>query len=184
MSRISRTFMFGRTAVVLVLVAMTACGSDGDAATDQMTASTDTGTETTSESTVTTVAAEPTVATADETTVAPATTTVPVTTDAPATTTPATTTAAATSPPPPPPTAPPCRDVGLWDTAQLGDCGSGVVFIQERLSVLGFAVSADGVFGPGTEAAVSAFQASRGLAADGIVGPNTWAALVEGGIGD
>jgi peptidoglycan hydrolase-like protein with peptidoglycan-binding domain len=59
-----------------------------------------------------------------------------------------------------------------------------VVFIQERLTVLGFPVDADGQFGPLTESAVMDFQTSRGLAADGIVGPNTWAALVEGGIGD
>jgi peptidoglycan hydrolase-like protein with peptidoglycan-binding domain/DNA invertase Pin-like site-specific DNA recombinase len=35
----------------------------------------------------------------------------------------------------------------------------------------------DGVFGPRTEAAVTAFQSKAGLAADGVVGPNTWRAL-------
>ncbi len=59
-----------------------------------------------------------------------------------------------------------------------------MVFIQERLTVLGFSATADGLFGPGTEAAVKDFQTSRGLVADGLVGPATWAALVAGGIGD
>ena len=35
----------------------------------------------------------------------------------------------------------------------------------------------DGVFGPRTEAAVTAFQSKAGLAADGVVGQNTWRAL-------
>lgn len=38
-----------------------------------------------------------------------------------------------------------------------------------------------GVFGPGTRAAVEAFQHLRGLRVDGGFGPQTWAALVEAG---
>jgi len=38
-------------------------------------------------------------------------------------------------------------------------------------------VSADGKFGPRTEAAVRTFQRNHGLVADGTVGPNTWRAL-------
>jgi peptidoglycan hydrolase-like protein with peptidoglycan-binding domain len=36
----------------------------------------------------------------------------------------------------------------------------------------------DGVYGPNTEAAVSAFQKQNSLTADGIVGPKTWAKLI------
>jgi peptidoglycan hydrolase-like protein with peptidoglycan-binding domain len=34
------------------------------------------------------------------------------------------------------------------------------------------------MFGPGTEAAVKAFQASKGMTADGIMNPQTWSVLI------
>jgi len=61
---------------------------------------------------------------------------------------------------------------------QLNSSGPDVVALQQALQAAGFSPGAiDGSFGPGTEAAVLAFQHSEGLAADGIVGPNTATAL-------
>jgi hypothetical protein len=59
----------------------------------------------------------------------------------------------------------------------LGDRGPEVTALQRRLSAAGIAVSVDGQFGPGTRAAVIAFQSSHGLTADGTAGPLTRAAL-------
>ena len=57
-------------------------------------------------------------------------------------------------------------------TLRLGSRGSDVVDLQRLLGI-----AADGIFGPGTRAAVVAFQARNLLAADGVVGGQTWAAL-------
>jgi len=59
-----------------------------------------------------------------------------------------------------------------------GSSGPDVLTLQSTLKQLGFDPNGvDGKFGPGTEAAVIAFQKSKGLTPDGIVGPNTMAAL-------
>lgn len=64
-------------------------------------------------------------------------------------------------------------------TIKLGDTGTTVKLLQERLNTRGFGpLSLDGDFGPKTDAAVDTFQASEGLAVDGIVGPNTWDRLM------
>lgn len=55
---------------------------------------------------------------------------------------------------------------------KLGSKGNAVAEIQRQLGV-----SADGIFGPQTQAAVTGFQASNGLDVDGIVGPATWTTL-------
>ena len=58
-----------------------------------------------------------------------------------------------------------------------GADGSAVRRLQKALTDAGHACAVDGAFGSGTERAVKAFQAARGLTADGIVGAATWAAL-------
>jgi N-acetylmuramoyl-L-alanine amidase len=66
----------------------------------------------------------------------------------------------------------------------VGHHGAAVADLQRRLIELGHHVppdERDGRFGPGTEAAVRAFQAQRRVRVDGICGPETWSALVESG---
>lgn len=58
--------------------------------------------------------------------------------------------------------------------------GHAVVELQQRLTAHGHALTPDGIFGPRTQAAVTAFQTQHGLPADGIVGPRTWNALLAG----
>ena len=60
----------------------------------------------------------------------------------------------------------------------LGDRGSAVRSIQQRLKLAGFYNGAvDGVFSPATETALREFQQAKRLTVDGIVGPRTLAAL-------
>lgn len=67
---------------------------------------------------------------------------------------------------------------------QVGSSGRYVVLLQKALVHLGASISIDGAFGPGTQAAVMAFQKAAGLPVDGVVGPATEQALysaVQGG---
>jgi peptidoglycan hydrolase-like protein with peptidoglycan-binding domain/GH24 family phage-related lysozyme (muramidase) len=57
--------------------------------------------------------------------------------------------------------------------------GADVEAVQQQLASLGIAVTADGVFGPGTERAIRAFQQIAGLTADGRVGPQTLSKLLD-----
>jgi putative chitinase len=64
------------------------------------------------------------------------------------------------------------------DTLKEGCRGPDVTDLQTRLQARGFPPgTVDGDFGPGTEAAIIAFQKSEGLVADGVVGPRTAQAL-------
>lgn len=64
---------------------------------------------------------------------------------------------------------------------QQGSSGPDVTALQTRLKDLGFDPNGiDGNFGPGTKAALIAFQQSKGLTADGMAGPQTMAALQLG----
>ena len=62
--------------------------------------------------------------------------------------------------------------------AGSGDPPESVALIQEALAALGFAVAIDGIFGPETGRAVTAYKTQKGLIPnDPVVGPSTMAAL-------
>jgi len=66
----------------------------------------------------------------------------------------------------------------MMPTLKQGSSGPDVQDLQQKLKALGFDPNGtDGNFGPGTKAAVIAFQQSKGLQADGNAGPATIAAL-------
>jgi putative chitinase len=56
-------------------------------------------------------------------------------------------------------------DIGIL---KRGSRGEGVAMLQRKLGI-----TADGVFGPGTERALRSWQRSNGLVVDGIAGPST-----------
>ena len=63
--------------------------------------------------------------------------------------------------------------VGALPVLKRGHRGLHVEYLQHALNVGGAGLTVDGVFGPGTDAAVVAFQRRAGVAADGVVGPVT-----------
>lgn len=63
-------------------------------------------------------------------------------------------------------------------TLKSGSTGDDVSKLQKYLNdTQNSGLAVDGKFGPATEAAVKAFQTSKGLTSDGIVGPNTLASI-------
>lgn len=69
-------------------------------------------------------------------------------------------------------------------TLRNGSRGVYVRYLQEKLLSKLYPVGEiDGIFGGGTQNAVTEFQTENGLVADGIVGPLTWAALTPVGGG-
>lgn len=85
-----------------------------------------------------------------------------------------------------PPTSPvvPSGATGLstsQPTLRLKARGEAVRALQQALAGAGLllASAVDGIFGPGTLAAVRKFQQSKGLEVDGIVGAATWEALLS-----
>lgn len=83
--------------------------------------------------------------------------------------------AAAQEPPPstpPPPDAPP--PASPWPLELRSRSSTNVRPLQLLLVGVGQDVAVDGVFGPETEAAVRAVQATAGVTVDGIVGGQTW----------
>ncbi|MEO3756202.1 phosphodiester glycosidase family protein [Streptomyces sp. B6B3] len=64
-----------------------------------------------------------------------------------------------------------------WPEVRNGEESVEVLTVQHLLRNQGATITADGVFGPNTLAAVTDFQAESGLAADGLVDTDTWLAL-------
>lgn len=65
-----------------------------------------------------------------------------------------------------------------WPLARKGDLLWKARTVQYLLQAHGYAVAADGDFGPGTAAAVKKFQSAHGLLPDGKVGDDTWPLLI------
>ena len=82
----------------------------------------------------------------------------------------------------PPPPLPALLPGDLWPGVHLvwrrspAMTGDVVRRFQQRMSKLGFAIDADGAYGPQSKRVCQAFQKERGLVADGIVGQKTWMA--------
>lgn len=62
-------------------------------------------------------------------------------------------------------------------TVKVGSDGGGVYVLQCALVKVGYKIATDGNFGPATESALKAYQASKGLEADGVAGQKTWKAI-------
>jgi hypothetical protein len=57
--------------------------------------------------------------------------------------------------------------------------GDLVVWVQEHLISAGYPIQVSGDYGYHTLLDVQAFQTAHGLSADGVIGPETWAALLR-----
>lgn len=73
-----------------------------------------------------------------------------------------------------PVTAAPSAAPAVSRVLKVGSRGAQVKKLQEALGL-----TADGAFGPGTEAALKTWQAANGLDADGVAGPATLAKLLK-----
>jgi hypothetical protein len=71
----------------------------------------------------------------------------------------------------------PSLQLQAGDPLSEGDSGPRVRRLQRALASLGYDVTADGQFGPGTSTAVRSFQEEAGLDADGVVGASTVSAI-------
>ena len=78
---------------------------------------------------------------------------------------------------------PSCQSGG-FPTLKRGSISNYVLIAQDDLNTLGYNTNGlDGIFGTGTQNAVTRYQRFKGLAPDGIVGCNTWRALQEDVVG-
>lgn len=71
-----------------------------------------------------------------------------------------------------------CQGAVDWPAVRRGDSGPTVFTVQHLLNFRGATLTADGAFGPLTEAAVQSFQSANGLPATGVVDAASWPALV------
>ena len=69
-------------------------------------------------------------------------------------------------------------------TIKLDSRGNEVKYLQHLLNMHGYSLTADGIFGKGTDTAVRDFQTKCRLTADGIVGTRTWEMLESDNIND
>jgi peptidoglycan hydrolase-like protein with peptidoglycan-binding domain len=65
-----------------------------------------------------------------------------------------------------------------WPVVQNGSQGHPIRTLQFLLRAHGHTLTVDGIFGPATEAAVKAFQTSKGMTADGIMNAKSWSTLI------
>ena len=65
-----------------------------------------------------------------------------------------------------------------WPVVQNGSQGHPIRTLQLLLRAHGHNLAVDGMFGPATEAAVKAFQTSKGMTTDGIMSAQTWSTLI------
>ena len=65
-----------------------------------------------------------------------------------------------------------------WPLVKAGQKGPRVKALQRLLLHRGADLAPDGDFGPGTAAALTAFQKANGLDADGVAGTATWTKFV------
>jgi peptidoglycan hydrolase-like protein with peptidoglycan-binding domain len=75
--------------------------------------------------------------------------------------------------PAPTPTGPPTAPVAVYKVLVRGATGADVALAQKAIGV-----TADGVFGPRTEAALKAWQTRSGVKATGVLDLSTWSAMV------
>lgn len=68
------------------------------------------------------------------------------------------------------------------DLLRKGDRGEAVKLLQQRLTICGWNLTADGIWGAKTDSAVRAYQYKAGLTVDGIVGPKTQTKLIQDAI--
>ncbi len=85
-------------------------------------------------------------------------------------------------PPVPPPGAPSWTEFIMEQLPELrqGATGTFVRTAQFQCGEHGHPIRVDGIFGPGTLAAVKAVQAHAGITVDGVVGRDTWSVLIAG----